>query len=221
MSLSPKPSKWKLASIILTFGFISSVWAWWVIAPDVATFSTTGIEKHAGHFSLVYFHVLGGTLLLFLGLTNLYIGTSLKFFQYHKLIGRLYLIGGGLGAISAIVITSSAAHKAAGVSNFTNTTISLLTLAFAWLLAAGMAFRAVRNGRYDSHRDWMIRSYVLVWSFVFCRLVTRVPGVEDIGGGNASIWLSWVGPLIICEVALQWRAGSNNSFKPIPPSASA
>jgi uncharacterized membrane protein YozB (DUF420 family) len=151
--------------------------------------------------------------MLFVGLANLYIGTTRTFFQYHKLVGRLYLIGGGLGAISAIVITSSTAHKAAGVSVFTNTTISLLALAFAWLLAAGMAFRAVRNKCYDSHREWMIRSYVLVWSFVFCRLVTRVPGVEDMGGGDASIWLSWVGPLVICEVALQWRAGSNKSFK--------
>ena len=221
MSLSPKPFRWTLSGTLLTLGFISSIWAWWVIAPDVATFSSAGIEKHAGHFSIVYFHVLGGTLMLFLGLANLYIGTSLKFFHDHKLIGRLYLVGGGLGAISAIIITSSTAHKAAGVSNFTNTTISLLALAVAWLLAAGMAFRAVRNGRYDSHRDWMIRSYVLVWSFVFCRLVTRVPGVEDIGGGNASIWLSWVGPLIICEVALQWRSGSNAPLKAKPFRGSA
>ena len=221
MSVSPKLSRWTLASILLALGFISSAWAWWVIAPEVVTFSSAGIERHAGHFRLVYFHVLGGTLMLFLGLANLYIGTSRKFFRYHKLIGRVYLIGGGLGAISAIVLTSSAAHKAAGVSTFTNNTISLLALAFAWLLAAGMAFRAVRNRRYDSHREWMIRSYVLVWSFVFCRLVTRVPGVEEMGGGNASIWLSWVGPLVICEVALQWRAGSNNSFKPKPLRGSA
>jgi uncharacterized membrane protein YozB (DUF420 family) len=211
MHTSPKPAGWTTASTLLALGFLTSVWAWWVIAPDVATFSSAGMEKHGGHFGLVYFHVVGGTIMLFLGLANLYIGTSNKFFQYHRLVGRLYLLGGTLGAISAIVITSSTAHKSAETSVFTNVTISLLTLAIAWLLAAGMAFRAVRNGRYDSHRDWMIRSYVLVWSFVFCRLVTRVPGVEEIGGGNASIWLSWVGPLIICEVALQWSAGSKKS----------
>lgn len=221
MLASQKPSRLTLASTLLALGTISSAWAWWVIAPDVVTFSSTGVEKHAGHFRLVYFHVVGGTLMLFLGLANLYIGTTNRFFQYHKLIGRLYLIGGGLGAISAIVITSSTAHKPAGITTFTNTSISLLTLAFAWLLAAGMAFRAVRNARYESHREWMIRSYVLVWSFVFCRLVTRVPGVEDIGGGNASIWLSWVAPLVICEIALQWRAGSNNSIKPKPLRESA
>ena len=176
------------------------------------TFSST--EKHAGHFGLVYFHVSGGTLMLFVGLANLYIGTTRKYFKYHKLIGRIYLIGGALGAVAAMVITSSPAHKAAGTNPFTSTTISLLTLASAWLLAAAMAYRAALNKRYDSHREWMIRSYVLVWSFVFCRLVGRVPGVEDMGGGQAFIWLSWVGPLLVCELALQWRAGSSNSIKP-------
>lgn len=204
-------SKHRLAGALLAIGFVSSVWAWWVIAPDVMTFSSVGLEKHGGHFSLTYLHVIGGTLMLFLGLANLYVGTTNRFFQYHRLIGRVYLIGGGLGAISAIVITGSTAHKSPELSPLTNTTISLLTLATAWLLAAGMAFRAVRNGRYDAHREWMIRSYVLVWSFVFCRLVSRVPGVEEIGSGNSLIWLSWVAPLIICEVAIQWRAGSDKS----------
>lgn len=215
MSKSPKTPRWTLAGALLVLGLISSAWAWWIIAPTVMTFGSVGMEKHGGHFSLVYFHVSGGTLMLFLGLANLYIGTTRRFFQYHKLVGRLYLIGGGLGAISAVVITSSTAHKAAGVT-FTNPTISLLALSAAWLLAASMAFRAVRNRRYDSHREWMIRSYVLVWSFVFCRLASRVPGVEDMGGGDAFIWLSWVAPLVLCEVALQWRAGSNSSFEPKP-----
>ena len=216
MSTSLKTSRWTFAGTLLALGLISSLWAWWVIAPDVMTFTSAGMKKHAGHFSLVYLHALGGTIMLFLGLANLYIGTTRRFFQHHKLVGRLYLLGGGLGAISAVLITSSTAHKAAGISTLTNSNISLITLAGAWLLAAGMAFRAVRNRRYDTHREWMIRSYGLVWSFVFCRLASRVPGVEGTGGGDAFIWLSWVGPLILCEVALQWRAGSDNSSKPMP-----
>src|SRR5688500_4942129 len=105
--------------------------------------------------------MMGGTIMLFLGLSNLYIGVTCKHFAYHKLIGRTYLIGCSLGALTAIGITLSPAHKQAGAGTFTNTTVSLLTLATAWLLAAGMGYRAVRNAKYDSHRDWMIRSYVL------------------------------------------------------------
>ncbi len=84
---------WRLSSSRLTFpkslltlGFLSSAFAWWLIAPPVMTFGSTA--KHAGHFGLVYFHVPGGTLMLFVGLANLYVGTTRKYFKYHKLLVR-------------------------------------------------------------------------------------------------------------------------------------
>ncbi len=177
-----------------------------LIAAPVATFSNAG--KHAGHVGLLYIHMLGGTIMLFFGAFNLYIGATRRYFKYHKLVGRTYLIGGSIGAIIAIIITLGPAHKNADAAMFTNLSTSLFVLAITWLAAAGMAYRAVRNRRYDAHRDWMIRSYVLAWAFVFCRIVSRVPAVAELGEGQAFIWLSWVGPLIVCEIALQWRAGA-------------
>jgi len=192
--------------LILIAGFLSSAWAWLLIAAPVATLSNIG--KHVGHFGLLYVHMLGGTIMLFCGAINLYVGATRRHFKYHKLVGRVYFIGGSLGAIIAIVIALGPAHKSDGAAMLTNLSASLSVLAIAWLAAAGMAFRAVRNRRFDSHRDWIIRSYVLAWAFVFCRLASRVPTVAELGDGQAFIWLSWVGPLIACEIALQWRAGS-------------
>jgi hypothetical protein len=60
----------------------------------------------------------------------------------------------------------------------------------------------------------MIRSYVLVWSFVFCRLVQR-GDLGDLLGPDASgliVWLTWVGPLLACEVVLKW--GGTGRGKP-------
>jgi hypothetical protein len=57
----------------------------------------------------------------------------------------------------------------------------------------------------------MVRSYVLVWSFVFCRVASRVTNIGDLGNGEAFIWLSWVGPLLICEMVLQWPHGSRKA----------
>jgi uncharacterized membrane protein YozB (DUF420 family) len=196
------------AGLLLIAALSSSAVAWWLIALPVLSLGNEA--KHSGHFGILFFHALGGTIMLFLGAVNLYIGATRTQFRYHALIGRAYLIGGVLGVAAAVRITASSAHKAASASIFTNTTISLLTLSFAWLAAAAMAYRAVRNRRFDSHRDWMVRSYVLVWAFVFCRLAGRVQSVEDMGGGTAFIWLSWVGPLIVGEIALQWRAGASS-----------
>ena len=205
-TMAERPWWRSCAAIGLFAAAFSSAAAWWLIAWPVM--SLANVEKHADHFGFVFAHMLGGTIMLFVGATNLYIGSTNKHFKYHKLFGRIYLIGGTIGVAFVISVLVTTAHKRDGAGIFTNMTISLLTLAAAWLGCAAMAYRAVRNHHYGLHRDWIIRSYVLAWSFVFCRLFSRVPGVEDLGGGEAFIWLSWVGPLLICEILLHWRAGA-------------
>jgi hypothetical protein len=196
--------------VLLILGFLSSAVAWWMIAWPIASFANQA--KHVGHFRRLYPHMIGGTIMLFFGAANLYIGASGQHFKYHKLIGRVYLIGGSLGTIAALTINLTLAHKSGTAGIFTNSTVSIVMLASAWLGSAAMAYRAVRNKRFDSHRDWVIRSYVLAWSFVFCRIASRVPEIDGLGGGYAFIWLSWVAPIIICEFALQWRAGAKKSI---------
>ena len=201
------PPWWRTpAVLVLLAALVSSAVAWWLIAWPVMILAN--VETHPEHFGLVYAHMIGGTIMLFIGAINLYIGTTSRYFKYHKLFGRTYLIGGTIGVAFVVVVLLSTAHKRDPAIIFTNVTISLLTLAAAWLGCAAMAFRAVRNGQYVQHRHWIIRSYVLAWSFVFCRIASRVPGVSDLGGGEAFIWLSWVAPLLICEVLLHWRSGA-------------
>lgn len=206
----PKRSWWATSvGVLLILSLFFSVWAWIVIAGPVATLGN--IARHSDHFGLVFAHMLGGTLMLFCGAANLYIGSTRRYFQHfqhHQLIGRCYLIGGTLAAIIAIVLALSPAHKADGTVMFTNLSASLSLLASAWMVAAAMAVRAVRNRRFDAHSSWMIRSYVLAWSFVFCRLASRVPAVAEFGGGEAFIWMSWIMPVLACEVGLQWTAGA-------------
>lgn len=192
--------------LLLMAGVVSSAFAWMLIAAPVASFST--VASHPEHFGLVYLHMLGGTVMLACGAANLYLGATRRNFRHHRLVGRAYLLGGAVAAILAVVVTLGPNHKSNPTVFFTNASTSLTMLASAWLVAAAMAYRAVRNRRFDSHRDWMIRSYVLAWSFVFCRLASRVPVFGELGGGEAFIWASWITPILLCEVALQWRAGS-------------
>ena len=152
----PTDSKlsWWLSStgVLLFTALLSSALAWWLIALPVATLENIG--KHPGHFGPLYIHMLGGSVMLFCGGVNLYIGATRKHFKFHKLVGRLYLLGGSLAAITAIGLALGPAHKTDPSVLFTNLSSSLATLAVAWLAAAAMAYRAVRNRRFDSHRDW-------------------------------------------------------------------
>ena len=195
--------------LLLAAALLSSAVAWWMIAWPVATLARA--PDHQGHFLLTFAHMIGGTGMLFLGGLNLYLAARKDNYPLHRRIGQSYLLFGAFGALVAIFITLSPAHKQAGGPILTNATISLLMLATAWLSFAALGWRAARNRRFASHGDWMIRSYVLVWSFVFCRIATRVSSIDELGNGQAFIWLSWVGPLIVCEMMLQWPQGSKRN----------
>ena len=222
VSREPRNTSWWRSppGLALAAALVSGAFAWWLIAYPVLSLANP--QRHAGHFALVFAHMLGGTAMLALGAANLYVGATRRFFRLHKLVGYSYLIGGGIGACLSVILALANGHRkvsapfAVDVGSASDTGIALASLGIAWLATAAMAFRAARNRRFDSHQAWMIRSYVLVWSFVLCRLVGRVPVLSDLGDGSAIVWLSWVGPLFVCEIALQWGAGSNSSFKPRP-----
>jgi uncharacterized membrane protein YozB (DUF420 family) len=188
---------------------LTSAWAWWLIAWPVAVFEAS--PKHQGHFALVYVHMLGGTTMLVLGAAALYVGWTRRQFRYHKVFGYAYLGGGAVGAAIAFVLALASSHrKPAGVpfalnlDQVSDVGFALATLSLAWLAVSAMAYRAARNRRFEAHRDWMIRSYVLTWTFVLCRLIGRIPALESLGDGAAIVWLSWIVPLLVCEVALHW-----------------
>lgn len=160
--------------------------------------------QHAGHWPLVWLHALSGTVALNSGSLGLYIGWTRRWFGWHRHIGCIYLGFGFTMAAMALwlaLINDHAPHS---------TSVSTGTLAIVWSLVAAMGWRAGANRRFDSHRDWMIRSFVLTWTFVFCRLAQRGELFGALGeeGVTAGIWLYWVGPLLVTELALQWRRGA-------------
>lgn len=217
MSALPRARSWWLSfpGVMLALGIVSGAWAWQIIALPV--FELEAASRHPGHFLLTFLHASGGSLVLALGAANLYIGATRRGFRFHRQVGFGYLFFGTLTASLAMFVALSRLHAdkdpsmAIVPASVSNIGWSLAMLSLAWLGAAAMAWRAARNRRYDNHREWMIRSYVLAWSFVLCRVVDRVPGMEALpamGGGQAFIWISWMLPLGLAELAIQWRGGA-------------
>jgi hypothetical protein len=78
-----------------------------------------------------------------------------------------------------------------------------------WLAATCLAVVEAIRGRFDTHREWMLRSYILTFSFVSFRLVLEIPWVEQLGT-EAEVsttfgWLCWVLPLCTYEFLRQLR----------------
>jgi len=84
---------------------------------------------------------------------------------------------------------------------------ALLSVMTAFCTAVGVVY--ARRRRYDLHRQWMNRSYLLICSAVFLRLfagitsVFHLPTVE--GEYIVSAWCSWLLPLLVHEMVVWWR----------------
>ncbi len=143
--------------------------------------------------------------MLFVGALAIFVGWTRRGLRFHKWIGYTYLSGGALGAGMGLYLSFLQPH-----SFLPGVGIATGALACVWLAVAGMAWRAARNKRFDSHREWMTRSYVLTWTFVFCRIVMRLPAFANVDPATivAVIWATWIAPLIACEIVLQWGDGA-------------
>lgn len=209
-------SWWSSApGLLLLFGLASAAVAWWIIALPVLTLAN--VDKHPGHFPLTFLHMVCGTIMLVFGALNLYIGATRRHFRFHRQVGYIYLVGGTIGASVALLLALATVHGkyiapfAFDLTKVSDLGFGLAALAVAWLGCAAMGFRAARNRRFESHRAWMIRSYVLAWSFVSCRLIGHFPALAwlaNLGDGTSIIWLSWLVPLSVAEIALQWNSGA-------------
>jgi Predicted membrane protein (DUF2306) len=197
--------------ILLSIAVLSGGVAWWLVALPVLTLSNA--RSHSTHFPHVFVHAVSGTVMLVIGAINLYLGATRQFFSLHRPLGLAYLLGGSISAVSAIVLALGNGHRKPSIEFAVEPLRSndlgwaLATLGAAWLVCAAMGYRAALNRRFPSHQAWMTRSYVLVWSFVLCRLIGEIPSFPQLGSGGAIAWLSWTVPLMVCEVALQWHSG--------------
>jgi uncharacterized membrane protein len=151
-------------------------------------------------------HIIGGTLALFLGPIQLWLGQTRQKLKLHRTLGKIYLLGVTLDCAAAYYLsltTPVGFVYAAG----------LFGMSLACTVATVMAVVAIRYRNFAQHREWMIRSYVVILSFVFFRMIAA--GLEVFGVGGSGVqgdtaratlaaWGSWAIPLLVTEFFLQW-----------------
>lgn len=149
-------------------------------------------------------HVIGGTVALTIGPFQFWERFRNKYMQLHRLLGKTYLISIAFSVICSFVMASTTA-----LAINWQWSMSLFALGIMWILTSGMAYRMIRLGRIQQHKEWMIRSYVVTFAFVSFRilLVSGMSfGLGDFSEVAASMmWTSWAMGLAFTEVCLQWN----------------
>jgi uncharacterized membrane protein len=150
-----------------------------------------------------FVHAAGGLIALCVGVGQLWLGSTGRTGALHRILGRAYLIGIGLGSAGGfyLVLTLQRTYFAHAAG--------LFMLCSAWVLTSSMAYLAIRRGAVEQHREWMIRSYAVTFAFVTLRLLGRLLGhwhfASEADIDTALAWGSWSVPLLLIEPMLQLR----------------
>lgn len=187
---------WWLPVIGAALYFLAGAAAPYLMRIDEATYG-----RFWPHAPWLLAHVVGGTVALVLGPLQFWSSVRLRYRDLHRWSGRLYLGGVAVAAPSAFYLSFQTSLFGFGVG--------LFTLGVLWSAATALAYVAIRNGQVKAHREWMIRSYVLTFTFVSFRLWLMLASMLELGEPRdvfpAVGWMSFVVPLFVTEVVLRWR----------------
>ncbi len=149
----------------------------------------------------LYLHMLGTPLALFLGTSQAFFRYEWKQGTHHRWLGRVYAFAViFLAAPGGLILAPYSAGGWWGKASF-------LLLGLLWLVFTAQGWSHARSKRWNSHRQWMIRSYLLTLSAVVLRIGLFVQNslIQDYSEAGYALlaWLSWVPLLLIGEIFLR------------------
>src|SRR5205085_1275089 len=168
--------------------------------PDFDSLFLQGREAtFAGAYRAAFYaHILSAPVVLLNGLILLSEHVRRRG-RLHRLLGRVQV-----GVLLVLVLPSGAVMARHAFGGWP-AGVSFLVLSAA---TAGCAIAGVvhaRRRRYDRHRRWMLRCYVLICSAVALRLISGAAGVVGVpspeGAYVVAAWCSWLFPLAAYEIA--------------------
>jgi len=220
---------WRLMTFLAIGIAVAAIAPYATFNPDnfnnaTARYATESLFRQVG----LYVHIFASGIALVLGPFQFLSGLRQRRPALHRWMGCIYLTGILLGGLSAFII-------APGIISGMVGEMGLLSLASLWLWTGWMAYKNIRAGHVQIHRDWMTRNYALTFSAVTLRLwlgtliATQVPFLETRYAGNFDalfvevyrvvMWLAWVPNLIVAEMIVQRRRTSPLTMESQPVNA--
>ena len=119
---------------------------------------------------LILPHVLGGVIALLSGPLQFSSRLRRSTPRFHRILGRIYVCAVLISAPLAILLANHP-HGFRAIHFVVATTIQAGT----WIITTVAAFVTAYNGWFQRHREWMIRSYAVTFTFVGTRVLQPIP----------------------------------------------
>jgi uncharacterized membrane protein len=145
-------------------------------------------------------HISAGSTALLAGPLQFSRTVRQRWTRFHRVLGRAYLIAIACASIASIRLALTTTFDWGFAS-------ALLSLAFVWLTASGMAWYAILRRQVQIHQEWMIRSYIATFGFVSFRILENYTPISHLkpAGERAAVvaWSCWAIPMFIAEIWMQ------------------
>jgi uncharacterized membrane protein len=142
-------------------------------------------------------HAIAASLALLIGPVNFSTRIRWNHLQVHRMLGRIYVISVFVGGTTGVAL-------AAGRPGLPGTTMQ----AAAWIVCTTAALITARNRQIVQHRQWMVRSYAVTFTFVSSRVLNLWPRYwSHLGDTFASVGIIafTLASLLIVDLGLNWR----------------
>jgi uncharacterized membrane protein len=142
-------------------------------------------------------HTLCGVIALLAGPVQFSSRLRQRHLMLHRALGRIYVVSVFIGASTGIAL-------AAGRPGMPGTCMQ----AGAWIVCTTGAIITARNRQIAQHRQWMVRSYAVTFTFVSSRLLNLWPRYwSHLGDSFAAVGLIafTLASLLVVELGLNWR----------------
>jgi len=161
-------------------------------------------------------HMGGATCSLFLGPVQFWRAVRIKYVGFHRIAGKIYILGTLLAAVSAF--------RLALVFDCVGCRYSLIPLSVLLFVTTACAWVAIRRRNIVAHRQFMVRSYVCALAFVLVRLDRVLPigfvfePITDDGVyAVVNEWTLSILPLLVAEIVMIWIPSLRKSGIPQRP----
>jgi uncharacterized membrane protein len=141
-------------------------------------------------------HAIAGTLAFLAGPLQFSSRLRARYRQFHRVLGRIYVVSVLTAATFALFIDFGR-EEVIGVAG----------QAALWILCTLAAFITARNRHIAIHRQWMIRSYAITFTFIVNRLLNLWPAYFNLTGRQFAFFDIYVCIVMLvgCDLAFSFR----------------
>jgi hypothetical protein len=151
---------------------------------------------------LIIPHVLAGIIAFVSGPLQFSSRVRRIYPQFHRIVGRIYVCGVFVAAPLAIIMSNHRSDPHA-----IHFVVATYVQASTWMIATAAAFVTARNRYFQQHREWMLRSYAVTFTFVGTRVLQPIPAWNrhsEAGFAIEVILITFLA-ILIPDLACHWN----------------